>query len=129
MVRLLLAVLAMVGPSCGNAQFFSSRQSPTEPAVLSTLDGLVNKARELAGGKVSDAAIGLTAGFATGMVCKKVQGLVVNSLVVGAGVVGGACLLGWAKPEDVARRAQGLAEDRSRGAGLCQGCRSSHGSP
>lgn len=86
-----------------------------EPPVVAKVDRWVAKARSLAadaglGESVGDAGLGFAAGTCLGFACKRVQSLVVNSLVVGAGAVGGACLLGWTAPEDVAQRAREVAD-------------------
>lgn len=71
---------------------------------------MVAKAKEIADGRMGETGIGLCVGTAAGFLCKQAQNMVVNTALVGGAVACGACISGWAKPDDLLKQAEVIGE-------------------
>ena len=77
------------------------------------LEGLLAQAKAIAkdrGISTGETGIGLCAGAAAGIVCKKVQNTMMNVALLGAAGCAGACLLGIATPEKLLQQGKVLGE-------------------
>ena len=99
MVAVILLLCSALGTSAG----FSL---PNGRSTEEVCEDALSKARTLTQGKLGESAIGAGAGLVCGLACKKLQSTVMNTLLIGGGVCGGAVALGLVKPEDVKSCAQ-----------------------
>jgi hypothetical protein len=97
--------------------FLATQANGQASAAEEAAEGLLAKAKRLPyADKLGETGIGFATGACTGFVCKKVSSLVMSSAIVCAGVVGGSCLMGWTKPDDVVQRAEALAGEAANAA-------------
>ena len=106
MARLLFLTLLALASPCA-----ASMWGPPPPYDLETQgEGLLAKVKTLVGDKVGEPGIGFGVGVCAGLVCKKVQNLIIGAAVVSAGVAGGAVAAGYISPEDLKNKAEDLKE-------------------
>ena len=115
-------LLAMMTAAVTAGQPWFHRPS-VDSVADSTLEGLIDRAKQLTDGKLNEAGIGFCSGAAVGFACKQAQNFIVSTAVASAAVACGACAIGWASPEDLQAKAQelrGAARNAAEGIALPQ---------
>ena len=104
--------------AAGQSSWWTAAAPEKGPDQLETL---LTKAKSVVGDRMGETGIGFCAGAACGYACKQVQNLIVNSAILGIGVAGGACLAGYAKPEELLKKAEDVREEALKRAGETAG--------
>ena len=98
-------ILSLLASPCA-----ASLWGAAAPDLEAQGEGLLAKAKSLVGDKVGEPGIGFGVGVCTGLVCKKMQNMIIGAAVVSAGVAGGAVAAGYIKPEELKDKAEDLKE-------------------